>query len=76
MTAAKIRRIGLFGGPLLGLLCYHLLPLQYSTGVGQWVEFSVAGRATLGMMVWMMRAGIWLNLSGILVITALCALLL
>ena len=30
MTAAKFRRIGLFGGPLLGLLCYHLLPLQYS----------------------------------------------
>ena len=46
MTAAKFRRIGLFGGPLLGLLCYHLLPLHYSTGAGGWVEFSPAGRAT------------------------------
>jgi solute carrier family 13 (sodium-dependent dicarboxylate transporter), member 2/3/5 len=53
MTVAKFRCIGLFGGPLLGLLCYHLLPLQYSTGAEQWVEFSAAGRATLGMMVWM-----------------------
>ena len=53
MTAAKIRRIGLYAGPLLGLFCYYLLPLQYSTGDGQWVEFTSAGRATLGMMVWM-----------------------
>jgi sodium-dependent dicarboxylate transporter 2/3/5 len=53
MSVAKIKRFGLFGGPLLGLLCYYLLPLQYSTGAGQWVEFSATGRATLGMMVWM-----------------------
>ena len=27
MTIAMLKRIGLFGGPLLGLLCYYLLPL-------------------------------------------------
>jgi hypothetical protein len=26
MTTAMVKRIGLFGGPLLGLLCYYLLP--------------------------------------------------
>ena len=26
MTTAMVKRIGLFGGPLLGLLCYSLLP--------------------------------------------------
>ena len=69
MTAAKFRRIGLFGGPLLGLLCYHLLPLQYSTGAEQWVEFSVAGRATLGMMVWM--ATWWITEAVDIEVTAL-----
>jgi solute carrier family 13 (sodium-dependent dicarboxylate transporter), member 2/3/5 len=59
MTAAMVKRIGLFGGPLLGLLCYHLLPVQYSTGPGEWVELTRAGRATLGLMVWM--AGWWLT---------------
>jgi len=53
MNVATVRRIGLFGGPLLGLLCYYLLPPHYSTGPGEWVEFSQAGRTTLGMMVWM-----------------------
>lgn len=53
MSIAKIRRAGLLGGPVLGLLCYYLLPLQYSSGDGQWVELSAAGRATLGMMAWM-----------------------
>ena len=53
MSIAKIRRAGLLGGPVLGLLCYYLLPLQYSSGDGQWVELSAAARATLGMMTWM-----------------------
>jgi sodium-dependent dicarboxylate transporter 2/3/5 len=69
MTVAKFRRIGLFGGPLLGLLCYHLLPLQYSTGAEQWVEFSAAGRATLGMMVWM--ATWWITEAVDIEVTAL-----
>jgi sodium-dependent dicarboxylate transporter 2/3/5 len=69
MTVAKFRRIGLFGGPLLGLLCYHLLPLQYSTGAEQWVEFAPAGRATLGMMVWM--ATWWITEAVDIEVTAL-----
>ena len=59
MTAAMVKRIGLFGGPIAGLLCYFLLPLRYSTGPGEWVDFTQAGRATLGLMVWM--AGWWLT---------------
>jgi sodium-dependent dicarboxylate transporter 2/3/5 len=59
MTAAIVKRIGLFGGPMAGLLCYFLLPLRYSTGPGEWVDFTQAGRATLGLMVWM--AGWWLT---------------
>src|SRR5918995_3682273 len=47
------KRVGLFLGPLLGLVCYHLLPLHYVTGSGQWLEFAPEGRATLGVMVWM-----------------------
>ena len=69
MTVAKFRRIGLFGGPLLGLLCYHLLPLQYSTGAEQWAEFSAPGRATLGMMVWM--ATWWITEAVDIEVTAL-----
>ena len=69
MTAATVRRIGLFGGPLLGLLCYYFLPPHYSTGPGEWVEFSQAGRATLGMMVWM--ATWWLTEAVDIEVTAL-----
>ena len=59
MTALTVRRIGLFGGPLAGLLCYHLLPLRYAAGPEEWVDFTQAGRATLALMVWM--AGWWLT---------------
>jgi solute carrier family 13 (sodium-dependent dicarboxylate transporter), member 2/3/5 len=59
MTALAVKRIGLFGGPLLGLLCYSLLPLRYATGPDQWTDFTQAGRATLGLMVWM--GGWWLT---------------
>jgi solute carrier family 13 (sodium-dependent dicarboxylate transporter), member 2/3/5 len=59
MTTAKVKRISLLGGPLLGLLCYYLLPSRYATGPGEWVEVTQAGRATLAMMVWM--AGWWLT---------------
>ena len=58
MTTAMVKRIGLFGGPLLGLLCYYLLPPHYATDPGEWVEFT-RGRATLALMVWM--AGWWLT---------------
>ena len=53
MSLAQIRRFGLFGGPVLGLLCYYLLPHHYSADAGEWIEFTEAGRATLGLMVWM-----------------------
>jgi hypothetical protein len=59
MTAATVKRIGLVGGPVLGLLCYWLLPPQYATVSGGWKEFTQAGRATLAVMVWM--AGWWLT---------------
>jgi len=54
-----VKPIGLFGGPVAALLCYSLLPLRYSTNSGEWVDFTQAGRATLGLMVWM--AGWWLT---------------
>ena len=69
MSAATVKRIGLFGGPMLGLVCYYLLPTYYSTGPGEWVEFTQAGRATLGMMVWM--AGWWLTEAVDIEVTAL-----
>ena len=69
MTAAMVKRIGLFGGPMLGLLCYSLLPLRYSTGPDEWVEFTQAGRATLALMVWM--AGWWLTEAVDIEVTAL-----
>src|SRR5262245_862282 len=69
MNVALVKRIGLFGGPLLGLLCYYLLPSHYSTGPGEWVEFSQAGRTTLGMRVWM--AGWWLTEAVDIEVTAL-----
>jgi sodium-dependent dicarboxylate transporter 2/3/5 len=59
MTSVMVKRIGLFGAPLLGLLCYYLLPPYYATEPGEWVEFTQAGRATLALMVWM--AGWWLT---------------
>ncbi|HXE86302.1 MAG TPA: SLC13 family permease, partial [Hyphomicrobiaceae bacterium] len=59
MTALAIRRLGLVGGPVGGWFCYSLLPLRYATGPGEWADFTQAGRATLGLMVWM--AGWWLT---------------
>src|SRR5512134_3343976 len=69
MNVAMVKRIGLFVGPLLGLLCYYWLPPHYSTGPGEWVEFSQSGRATLGMMVWM--ATWWLTEAVDIEVTAL-----
>jgi len=69
MNIATVRRIGLFGGPVLALVCYYFLPPHYSTGPGEWVEFSQAGRTTLGMMVWM--ATWWLTEAVDIEVTAL-----
>jgi sodium-dependent dicarboxylate transporter 2/3/5 len=69
LSAATVRRIGLGAAPLLALLCFYLLPSQYSTGSGEWVEFTRAGRATLAMMVWM--ATWWLTEAVDIEVTAL-----
>ena len=69
MNANLVKRIGLLGGPLLALLCYFLLPTQYSTAPDQWVQFTQAGRATLAMMVWM--ASWWLTEAVDMEVTAL-----
>jgi sodium-dependent dicarboxylate transporter 2/3/5 len=69
MSVAMVKRLGVFGGPLLALFCYYLLPLHYSTGPGEWVEFTHAGRATLGLMVWM--ATWWLTEAVDIEVTAL-----
>jgi solute carrier family 13 (sodium-dependent dicarboxylate transporter), member 2/3/5 len=69
MTAARVKRIGLYGGPALALLCFFLLPLRYSTGPGEWVEFTQAGRATLSLMAWM--AAWWLTEAVDIEVTAL-----
>jgi sodium-dependent dicarboxylate transporter 2/3/5 len=69
MNAATVKRIGLFAGPLLALLCYYLLPSHYSTGPAEWVEFSQSGRVTLAMMVWM--ASWWLTEAVDIEVTAL-----
>ena len=64
-----MRSAGLFAGPALAAVCYWLLPLHYSTGPGEWVEFTHAGRATLAMMVWM--ATWWLTEAVDIEVTAL-----
>ncbi len=69
MNAALVKRIGLFAGPVLAALCYYWLPPHYSTGPGEWVEFTQAGRTTLGMMVWM--ATWWLTEAVDIEVTAL-----
>ena len=69
MSAATVKRVGLYGGPLLALLCYYWLPPHYSTGPGEWVEFTQAGRTTLAMMVWM--AAWWLTEAVDIEVTAL-----
>ena len=43
----------LIAGPLLGLLTYFLLPTEYVNAAGETVAFAHAGRACLGVTVWM-----------------------
>jgi sodium-dependent dicarboxylate transporter 2/3/5 len=51
---AFVQWAGLVGGPVLGGVCYLLLPEQYRVVAGdQVVEFSRAGRVTLAVMTWM-----------------------
>ena len=48
-----VRRIGLVAGPVLALLLYLALPLEYLGPQGEPVPFTPPGRATLAMLVWM-----------------------
>jgi sodium-dependent dicarboxylate transporter 2/3/5 len=65
----RTRRIAMVVGPLLALLTYFLLPEQYSDGKGGTVAFTPAGRATLGVTVWM--ATWWVTEAVHIAITAL-----
>lgn len=49
----NLRRAGLIAGPLLALLCYALLPVEFFGLDGRPVLFSPAGRATTAMLCWM-----------------------
>lgn len=49
----SLRQIGLVAGPLLALAVFWILPTRYATGPDTAVEFTTAGRATLGMVAWM-----------------------
>ena len=49
----RIKRIGLFAGPLFALLLYFTLPHEYRAADGTNVVFGHAGRATLAAMGWM-----------------------
>jgi len=44
---------GFFGGPVLALAAYLLLPHSYSDGTGALVEFTHAGRVTCAAGLWM-----------------------
>ncbi len=51
--ASRLRQFGLFAGPVLALLCYLVLPTEFTDGAGKVVPFLHPGRATLAMLVWM-----------------------
>ena len=71
-TAVRIRRIGLVAGPVLAVACFLLLPEKYPAGSGQVVDFTLAGRATLAMVVWM--ATWWMTEAVDIEVTALMPL--
>ncbi|MHC4827399.1 MAG: SLC13 family permease, partial [Planctomycetota bacterium] len=51
---AVVQWVGLAGGPVLGGVCYLLLPEQYrDVASDQIVAFSREGRVTLAVMAWM-----------------------
>ncbi len=49
----KSKIIPLIIGPLLALVLYFILPESYQNTAGQTVEFSHAGRACAGIVLWM-----------------------
>ncbi|MEX2214358.1 MAG: SLC13 family permease [Phycisphaeraceae bacterium] len=56
ITRAKVQWLGMALGPLAALVVGLLLPESYEDAAGKTIAFTVAGRATVGMMVWM---GTW-----------------
>ncbi len=48
-----VQWIGLLAGPLLAVLLYSSLPSSYVNSEGEIIAFSVAGRATAALAVWM-----------------------
>jgi sodium-dependent dicarboxylate transporter 2/3/5 len=69
-----IRRIGLFAAPLPALVCYYFLPSHFSTGPGEWVDFTQQGWATPAMMVSM--AAWWMTEAVGIEVTALIPIVL
>jgi sodium-dependent dicarboxylate transporter 2/3/5 len=49
----RVRAIGLIAGPVLALVAYFALPVEYADAAGKTVSLGHATRATLAMMVWM-----------------------
>ncbi len=80
---SNIQLLGLFTAPFFALAIYFLLPETYQNSQGQIVRFTHAGKITAATGVWMAiwwmteaipqmcRAGLWLNIIGILLITGL-----
>ena len=66
---SRVRLAGLVAGPLLALASFWLLPAHYATGTQTVAEFTVAGRATLAMVVWM--ATWWMTEAVDIEVTAL-----
>lgn len=48
-----VQRIGLFAGPILGILVWITLPETHPDASGEWMELSGSGRATAAVGVWM-----------------------
>ena len=49
----RVRTIGLIAGPVLALVAYFALPVEYADATDNAVPLGHATRATLAMMVWM-----------------------
>jgi len=66
---AVVRRTGLVTGPVLAVAAYFLMPESYVAADGRVIPFAEAGRATLGMVLWM--ATWWMTEAVAIEVTAL-----
>ena len=66
---ARVKRIGLWGGPLLAGLVYVLLPETTTSAEGAAVPLTAGCRATLALMAWM--AAWWMTEAVEIEVTAL-----